>query len=52
MKDELSLLQAQMTYKKRLEAMLKELQVQRDPLRQKVDRLEKAMYSRTSYRKT
>ena len=45
MKDELSLLQAQMTYKKRLEAMLKELQVQRDPLRQKVDRLEKAMYS-------
>ena len=45
MKDELSLLQAQMTYKKRLEAMLKELQAQRDPLRQKVDRLEKAMRS-------
>ena len=45
MKDELSLLQAQMTYKKRLEAMLKELQAQRDPLRQKVDRLEKTMLS-------
>lgn len=45
MKDELSLLQAQMTYKKRLEAMLKELQAQRDPLRQKVDRLEKDMRS-------
>lgn len=45
MRDELSLLQAQMTYKKRLEAMLKELQTQRDPLRQKVDRLEKSMLS-------
>lgn len=45
MRDELSLLQAQMTHKKRLEAMLKELQTQREPLRQKVDRLEKSMLS-------
>ena len=45
MKDELSLLQAQMTYKKRLEAMLKELQAQQEPLQQKVARLEKIMLS-------
>lgn len=45
MKDELSLLQAQMTYKKRLEAMLQELRSQREPLRQKVAQLEKSMLS-------
>lgn len=45
MKDELSLLQAQMTYKKRLEAMLKELRSQCEPLRQKVTHLEKIMLS-------
>jgi len=43
MRDELSLLQAQMTYKKRLEAVLKELQSQRDPLRKKVAQLEQIM---------
>lgn len=45
MKDELSLLQAQMTYKKRLEAMLKELRSQQKPLREKVAELEKRMRS-------
>lgn len=43
MKDELSLLQAQLTYKKRLEAMLKELRAQEAPLRRKVIELEKVM---------
>ena len=45
MKDELSLLQAQLTYKKRLEAMLKELHIQQEPLQQKVAQLEKKMRS-------
>ena len=40
MRDELSLLQAQLTYKKRLEAMLKELHSQQEPLRKKVAELE------------
>lgn len=43
MKDELSLLQAQLTYKKRLEAMLKELRGQRDSLCKKVSELETVM---------
>lgn len=43
MKDELSLLQAQLTYKKRLEAMLKELRAQEAPLCRKVIELEKVM---------
>lgn len=43
MKDELSLLQAQLTYKKRLEAMLKELRQQHSPLELKVRQLENAM---------
>lgn len=43
MKDELSLLQAQLTYKKRLEAMLKELQQQHEPLVLKVRQLENTM---------
>lgn len=43
MKDELSLLQVQLTYKKRLEVMLKELRTQEAPLRQKVAELEKVM---------
>ena len=45
MRDELSLLQAQLTYKKRLESMLKELRSQQGPLRQKVAKLEKVMRS-------
>lgn len=43
MKDDLSLFQAQLTYKKRLEAMLKELRSQQAPLREKVTELEKIM---------
>lgn len=43
MRDELSLLQAQLTYKKRLEAMLKELRTQEAPLSQKVSKLEGTM---------
>lgn len=43
MKDELSLLQAQMTYKKRLEAVLKELKSQQLPLREKAAELEQIM---------
>lgn len=43
MKDELSLFQAQLTYKKRLEAMLKELRSQQAPLREKVAELEAVM---------
>lgn len=45
MRDELSLLQAQLTYKKRLEAMLKELKSQQEPLRKKVEQLNKIMLS-------
>ena len=45
MKDELSLLQAQLTYKKRLEAMLKELQTQQEYLAGKVAELESEMDS-------
>lgn len=43
MRDELSLLQAQLTYKKRLEAMLKELRSQQAPLQKKVAELEQSM---------
>lgn len=43
MRDEISLLQAQLTYKKRLEAMLKELNCQREPLKAKVEKLKKQM---------
>lgn len=43
MRDELSLLQAQITYKKRLEAMLKELQAQQAPLKARADRLKQTM---------
>ena len=43
MRDELSLLQAQLTYKKRLEAMLKELRQQQAPLANKVQKLEADM---------
>lgn len=43
MRDDLSLLQAQLTYKKRLESMLKELRTQQASLREKVDTLEKQM---------
>lgn len=43
MRDELSLLQAQLTYKKRLESVLKELRSQQEPLRKKAAELEKAM---------
>lgn len=43
MRDELSLLQAQMTYKKRLEAMLKELRSQQEPLQKRVSQLEQIM---------
>lgn len=43
MRDELSLLQAQLTYKKRLEAMLTELRAQEAPLRTKVAELEQIM---------
>lgn len=45
MTDELSLLQAQLTYKKRLEAMQKELCSQRDALQTKVTELKKIMVS-------
>lgn len=45
MRDELSLLQAQLTYKKRLEAMLKELKQQQEPLAKKVRELEENMVS-------
>ena len=45
MRDELSLLQAQLTYKKRLEAMLKELKQQQEPLAAKVRELEAKMVS-------
>ena len=45
MKDELSLLQAQLVYKKRLEAMLKELKQQQEPLAKKVKELEARMVS-------
>lgn len=45
MRDELSLLQAQLTYKKRLEAVLSELRSQQAVLKEKVFRLEKAMQS-------
>ena len=45
MRDELSLLQAQLTYKKRLEAMLKELKQQQEPLSHKVRELELKMLS-------
>ena len=45
MTDELSLLQAQLTYKKRLEAMLSELKSQQAILKEKVFRLEKQMQS-------
>ncbi len=43
MRDELSLLQAQLTYKKRLEAMLQELRSQQAPLRKKAVELEQLM---------
>lgn len=43
MRDELALLQAQLTYKHRLESVLKELRSQQVPLREKADRLEKIM---------
>lgn len=43
MRDELSLLQAQLTYKKRLEAMLAELKSQQAVLKEKVFRLEACM---------
>ena len=45
MKDELSLLQAQLTYKMRLEAMLGELRSQQAVLQEKAVRLEKTMLS-------
>lgn len=45
MRDELSLLEAQLTYKKRLEAMANELRQQRTVLQQKVARLEQKMLS-------
>lgn len=43
MKDDVSLYQAQVTYKKRLEAVLKELRSQYGPLKEKAARLEKEM---------
>ena len=43
MRDELSLFQAQLTYKKRLEAVLKELKTQHDPLVKKAAELEQIM---------
>lgn len=43
MRDELALLGAQLTYKKRLEAMLKELRAQEEPLSRKVETLEEIM---------
>ncbi len=45
MKDELSLLGAQLTYKKRLEAILAELLAQQSPLEKKVAELEKIMHN-------
>ena len=45
MRDELSLLEAQLTYKKRLEAMANELRQQRTVLQQKVAKLEQKMLS-------
>lgn len=45
MRDELSLLEAQLTYKKRLEAMANELKEQRAVLQQKVAMLEQKMLS-------
>ena len=45
MRDELSLLEAQLTYKKRLEAMANELKAQRAVLQQKVAMLEQKMLS-------
>lgn len=45
MRDELSLLQAQLTYKKRLQSMLKELKQQQEPLARKVKKLEEKMIS-------
>ena len=45
MRDELSLLEAQLTYKKRLEAMATELRQQRTVLQQKVAMLEQKMIS-------
>lgn len=45
MRDEISLLQAQLTYKKRLEGMLSELRSQQAILKEKVYRLEKSMQS-------
>lgn len=45
MRDELALLGAQLTYKKRLEAMLSELRAQEAPLARKVAQLETAMLS-------
>ena len=44
MKDDLSLLQAQLTYKKRLEAMLTELRTQEAPLKKKTAELEQIMH--------
>ncbi len=43
MRDELSLLQAQLTYKKRLESVLAELRSQYTPLKAKTDALEQTM---------
>lgn len=43
MRDEISLLEAQLTYKKRLEAMLGELRSQQAVLKEKVFRLEKSL---------
>ena len=43
MRDDLSLLQAQLTYKKRLEAMLAELRAQEAPLQKKTTELEQSM---------
>ncbi len=43
MRDELSLLQAQLTYKKRLESVLTELRSQQTPLKAKADALEQTM---------
>lgn len=45
MRDELSLLQAQLVHKKRLESMLKELRQQQEPLAKKVKELEAQMIS-------
>ena len=50
MKDELSLLQAQLTYKKRLEAMLRELKQQQEPLSKKVKELEARMADPETYK--